>query len=367
MGSIPNPEDVVSAVYEAAVLPELWTSALDAMAGLAACEAGVLIASDGSPHTVIAANRLGMVALEKYNQGNWAPRNTQGPRTLAHGEPAFISDYDIFTPEEVETDAFYRDFLRPTGLAWGCGTAVQGPTQNRIIISLHRRFEFGPLSTEDTRRMTALRPAIARGVFLASRLRLREARNAVDALEMVGLPAAALTATGKISAANQSFSSFVPRVALDHRDRIRLVHPGADHRLAEAIARRVSTGQSHGRTIAIPGDEGEPPHTVHLIPVAGQAHDIFSALSWLLLVVPVVNRPGVSLEVLRGLFDLSPAEARVSKGILNGDTPGEIASKLGLSPETVRTQLKAVFSKMGVSRQADVVRLLTGLPVFDSD
>uniref|UniRef100_UPI003F6E656C helix-turn-helix transcriptional regulator n=1 Tax=Shinella sp. TaxID=1870904 RepID=UPI003F6E656C len=161
--------------------------------------------------------------------------------------------------------------------------------------------------------------------------------------------------------------SLVPRLALDHRDRMRLAHSGADDRLAEAIGRRVTTGEAEGRTIAIPGDEGEPPYPVHLIPVAGQAHDIFSALAWLLLVVPVVNRPGVSLEVLRGLFDLSPAEARVSKGILNGDAPAEIASKLGLSPETVRTQLKAVFSKMGVRRQADVVRLLTGLPVFDTD
>lgn len=356
-----SPEEVVSRVFEAAALPELWPDALDAMAAHAACEAGVLIASDASPHTVIAANAIGMAALQKYNEGNWAARNTQGPRTLAHGEPEFISDYDIFTPEEVERDAFYRDFLRPVGLAWGCGTAVQAPTQNRIIVSLHRRYEAGPLATDITRRMTALRPAIARGVFLASRLRLQEASNAVHVLELVGLPAAALTVSGKISAANELFQNYVPRMILDHSDRAHLSHPGADARFDETLAKRRALGRSDGVTLPIAGHQGEPPYTVHLIPVEGQAHDIFSSLSWLLLIVPVANRPGVSVEILRGLFDLSPAEARVSRGILEGEAPSDIARKSGLSAETVRSQLKAAFAKIGISRQTELVRLLAGV------
>lgn len=362
-----TPDDVVNAMLEAAVLPGLWPGALDRLAAHAACESGVLVATDGSPEPVLAANDAALPALHKYNAEGWAMRNTQGPRTLAYDEPSFISDYDIFTPEEVEQDAFYRDFLRPTGLAWGCGTAVLGPTENRIIISLHRRLEHGPLARTDTDRMTAIRPALARGAFLASRLRLQEARNTVNALDMVGLPAAALTLSGRLSAANASFQRFIPTVALDQRDRIHLRPAAADRLLAAALARRRVRIADGGTTIPIAAGDERPPLVLHLIPVAGQAHDVFSALDWLLLAIPVETRPSVGPQVLQGLFDLTPAEARVARGLLDGHALPDLAGRASVSVETVRSQLKTTLAKMGVTRQTELVRLLTGIPALDED
>jgi DNA-binding CsgD family transcriptional regulator len=54
------------------------------------------------------------------------------------------------------------------------------------------------------------------------------------------------------------------------------------------------------------------------------------------------------------------AEARVAGGISSGQTVDDIAASLSLSRETIRTQLKAVFAKVGVSRQVDLVNLLAG-------
>ena len=45
----------------------------------------------------------------------------------------------------------------------------------------------------------------------------------------------------------------------------------------------------------------------------------------------------------------------------SGLAPREAAEKLGITEETARTVLKRVFSKTGVSRQSELVALLTKL------
>jgi DNA-binding CsgD family transcriptional regulator len=44
--------------------------------------------------------------------------------------------------------------------------------------------------------------------------------------------------------------------------------------------------------------------------------------------------------------------------MLDGLSPGDIAEAHGVSVATVRTQVQAVFSRLGVQRQADLLRIL---------
>jgi DNA-binding CsgD family transcriptional regulator len=56
---------------------------------------------------------------------------------------------------------------------------------------------------------------------------------------------------------------------------------------------------------------------------------------------------------------LTPAEARVAGLIAEGRSVEEITGSLSVSSNTVRTQLKSVFTKTGVGRQAELVTLLS--------
>jgi DNA-binding CsgD family transcriptional regulator len=47
----------------------------------------------------------------------------------------------------------------------------------------------------------------------------------------------------------------------------------------------------------------------------------------------------------------------------NGDSVEQIADELGVSRETVRSQLKRVFAKTGTHRQAELLRLVLAGPV----
>jgi DNA-binding CsgD family transcriptional regulator len=80
----------------------------------------------------------------------------------------------------------------------------------------------------------------------------------------------------------------------------------------------------------------------------------------MLVVTPVDRARVASATVLQGLFDLTPAEARVAKDIGEGRSIAEIAAKNGLAVETVRSYLKAVLAKTGLHRQPELVSLLAG-------
>lgn len=76
----------------------------------------------------------------------------------------------------------------------------------------------------------------------------------------------------------------------------------------------------------------------------------------------ILRDPGRRLRLaapdLEKLFDLSPAEARLAQLLADGLSMEEAALQLGVSRNTVRSQLQAVFAKTGTNRQGDLVRLL---------
>jgi DNA-binding CsgD family transcriptional regulator len=63
-------------------------------------------------------------------------------------------------------------------------------------------------------------------------------------------------------------------------------------------------------------------------------------------------------QLLMELFDLTSAEARVALSIAAGNGAQESARALRMSAHTVHTHLRRIFRKLGVHRQADLVRVL---------
>ena len=59
-------------------------------------------------------------------------------------------------------------------------------------------------------------------------------------------------------------------------------------------------------------------------------------------------------------FGVTPAEARVAALVATAAPTREIADRLGLSENTVKTHLKAVFLKTGARNRADLMRLMLG-------
>lgn len=78
------------------------------------------------------------------------------------------------------------------------------------------------------------------------------------------------------------------------------------------------------------------------------------------LSVPVTC-PTIHLELLKSVYGLTPAEARVAIALLEGGSARNVADYLNVSPHTVRTQLKQIYAKLGVDTRARFVKLMLEL------
>jgi DNA-binding CsgD family transcriptional regulator len=67
---------------------------------------------------------------------------------------------------------------------------------------------------------------------------------------------------------------------------------------------------------------------------------------------------GISIEVLRQVYGLTPAQASVARSLFAGRSVEETAQSLGLSRNTVRTHLKQIFTRCEVNSQAELLHLL---------
>ena len=70
-----------------------------------------------------------------------------------------------------------------------------------------------------------------------------------------------------------------------------------------------------------------------------------------------VGKSTTSVEISKKLFDLTPAETALSLQLTNGLSLEESAEALGIRRNTARAHLRSIFSKTGVRRQTELVRL----------
>ena len=351
---------LVDLIYEAAAVPELWPAVLARLGSLSTSWGVGLLAFDARRNVIFTSTSEYRPHLESYAKVADKYPNPRPQRFLATGHAGFVADLEMFTQVELDQDILYRDWLYPIGIHWTAGTVIPVPSDEILVFDFARAERVGPFERETMAALDPYRPHLARAALLAHRLGLQAARNATDALQTIGLPAAALTSGGRLLVANSLFESLAPGIQIGAFDRVSFSDRSADSLLARLIDGKIESIGATPLSIPIPATEESPALIVHLLPVRLAAQDIFARAGLMLVVTAVVAPDAPLTELLHGLFDLTPAESRVARGVANGLSVAEIASISSASRETIRTQLKAVMAKTATNRQIELSRLLAG-------
>jgi DNA-binding CsgD family transcriptional regulator len=299
--------------------------------------------------------------MAEFIAGGWAEKNQRLSRTLALRYPGFVTDFDLFTPEEHASEPSYVGFFRPNGFGWVTGTAILMPSGDYAVYSFDRLLKDGPVGSDQVSQLNRIRPHLARAALLATRLQLEHAKAVTSALAAVGLPAAVLARSGRLLAANDLLQRMQKQIAFHAHNQLAFLDPAAQTLFVLALE---ALGRTNVKSIPLRAVDDEPPCVAHLLPIRGAAHDIFSRAEALLIVTSLIPSKTASTDILSGLFDLTPAEARLAGGLVEGKTLSEIAAQRGVALETLKSQLKTVFAKTGTRRQSELVGLLSaaGLP-----
>jgi DNA-binding CsgD family transcriptional regulator len=365
VGSI-NPDHLVDRIHEAAVFPEVWPDVLEDIARTVDAAGMVFITSDTAHWTgiwngVIPSPSI-QEAMSAYIRDGVASRTQATPRLLALDCAGFATDEDFFTAEEWDQDPHRAEWNRKWGYKHAAATIVRSPSEEFLVFHLERRADRPPFSRQELDKLDRFRPHLARAGLLATRWRLERMRAAAEALALVGLPALVIERTGRVVAANALIEAMTDFLRWLPKDRMALQDGRADAMLRAGLAELGTTRDGAVTSFAACSAADHSRAVVHLIPTPGKARDLFDGALGVLVVTPVMTAQAPNLALIRGLFDLTPGEARIAQGIAQGLTIDGIAADRGVSRETIRTQIKSVLAKTGTRSQKDVVSLLGAIP-----
>lgn len=355
------PDALIDRIYESAAIPELWEDTLQRLSEAVGSFGGLLfVLRDANSRWVASPGARAL--WEGFTAGGWLENNTRAIRLQNLNHAGWVHDLDLFTREELDREPVYTDFFRKIGAGWGAGTAIELPDGDSIFFTVERAYNAGPFSARDIGALDALRPHLGRSAFLSMRLAMAHAQTTVAALSAVDTAAAVVRPNGQLMATNAQMEALIPGVFLDLRARLTLASKAADDLFGAALKQLSGAGVADVASIPVKGrTEEEPSCVIQVLPVRRAASDVFSGAGFIVIANTVSIAPSPRASLLSALFDLTPAEARIARGIAELKTPATIAAENGVSRETVRTQMKAIYTKTGLNSQVALARLVAAV------
>ena len=352
--------ELIDRIYECSFVPELWPQVLRDTSKVSE-SAGASLFVTNPQVTAWTASKNTRAIAERFVADGWYWRGRLMSAIHNSRHPGFLREVDLFSPGELDEEPIFRDSWRKIGLGWGAATAFALPTGETLSIVLSRTIDQGPADAATIQRLDMLRPHLARTAVMAARLHLERAQAASQTLAALGLAALVLDETGKVLAANNLAEDLVNLVHWRSADRVTLKDRHADELLAEALTRITANDNGGVRSFPVRDSVKGALMVGHVVPIRFSARDIFARSAAVFVLMPVAAPSSPPVELVMSLFDLTPAEARIARGLAAGKTVDDLAGDNGVSPNTVRVQVRGVLEKTGCQRQTDVVALLGGI------
>lgn len=354
--------DIEQAAYEAAIVPEMWPTLLAKLGTISNSAGGALLCLNERGAHLVSAPALDRVAQRFLAEG-WMERNGRFGSVVAKGLvglPRFVNEDDYFDgPDNADNDVMVRELFRAEGFGWAAGFLAQLPHGDMIVLNMEQYYERGPIRGDDLARLDSLYPHLARAALFSGRADFERVRTAVETLTSMGMPAAALTPTGRVVLANDDFAAATHVWTTRGGDRLALHDHVADGMLSAALT-GLKLARSP-RSIPVRAETGGAiTAVIQVVPIRRAAHDVFGS-TVAIAVLSEARSGAAGASMVQSLFDLTPAELGVVQAIVAGQTVGTIARQTRRSVETVRSQLKSAMAKTGCSRQVDLVLLVRQL------
>ncbi|MGZ6017974.1 MAG: helix-turn-helix transcriptional regulator, partial [Phenylobacterium sp.] len=278
-----------------------------------------------------------------------------------------VSTADILPVEDYYRSEYFNDFMRlqDAGATLHIRLELDDSTSSAIAFGKPiRQGEFERASFEVA---TRLQPHLIRAYRLSRSLAAalgpeRDLAQAVDASSQAILLVDGgcmvrhvNQAAADLLAADKGLTVLCGRLIARHSESAREL----EHLVAAATC---VSGPQTGGAMKLPLPGQRFPLAIRVAPVPGMRMPLLGYERTALICVTDLETDVRSPESeLRSLFGLTYAEARVATAIFEGLSMREAADALGVALNTVRFQLARVYEKTGVTRQAELVKMMMRL------
>ena len=364
---------VIGALYDAAVEPERWPAALTGIADLLGAVGSQFYFWDRHQNTAPFA-----VVGRLPEDGNAAYLQYYGAidvrrQALERVPVGVVTAYGLdFDEGRFRKSEFFNDFLVPHGVPYVAGGRPFQTADLSAVIAVLRTFHQEPFGEPEVAALGRLVPHLQRAARL--HLQLREVRlqnQAVEAaLDQLTFGVVIADATGRVLIVNRAAEEMATAGdGLLLRGGCLTAHSAEE---AAALGRAVAGAAQPaarrnggaGDSLLVSRPSGRRPFAVLIAPLSADlalaaGHQSPAAL---ILITDLERQPTVLGRRLIELFGLTPAEACLAAALVAGKRLEDIVAERGVRMPTLRTQLRATLDKTGTRGQADLMRVLVGLP-----
>lgn len=365
----PTPKALIDLAYEAALDGSLWPRLLEGFGDALGGRGVALIDQNQIDSAATAAYaRIDPLAHQLYVDYFAARNPYQSPKRWER-RPRRINltvltgDEQIPTSQLVRTE-FHNDFSSRFEMhqMLGMGLAVRG--DNAVVLSTYRTDKDAPFGRHEIALGRKLQPHFIRAFRLSTRLQRERSISGVYSRILDGSNRCIflLDDLGRVMAANKPAE--VLTIAADGLkvERGRLSAITAHHTAKlEAVTLRAAQGREGG-ALLLPRRSGRAPYSLIAAPIRREIEWPFGQHpAAIVSVTDPESGMRIPGAVLRDLYGMTPAEARVAAEVLTGLEPKAIAEKLRLKLTTVRVHIMHIMAKTETKRHSELVRLLTQL------
>ncbi|ALA60505.1 helix-turn-helix transcriptional regulator [Nitrospira moscoviensis] len=361
--------DLIGRIYDAALDASLWPSVLLDLVKLTKSHTGNFAVLDLTTKATQPIAALDMPAkcfsdYEKYfwQKDIWTPKPDAFDVGVVYTSQQHVSDQELARSE------FYHDWMKPIGLFHGLGGIPLVEDHKMFLAGMHRPLRSGrPYRAADVREVQRLFPHLKRAFQIHRRLDglTAERDTLAEAADRLPRGVFAVAADGRLLWVNRLGEALCREADgfTIQRGCLATALPGETGRLRQLLHHCQQTGTGaglgSGGAMLVSRPSGLRPYIALVSPLRagrGRLDDRLPAA--VVFVADPERMPGVSIDRLTKLYGLTRAEAELALQLAGGLDLRDIASAMGKTLNTLRTQLKQVFQKTGTARQAELVRLV---------
>ena len=357
------PQDLLEAIYDAALEPERWRETLTQIAAHVGGHGGHVLLWD-EIGVVQFSTQVGQAIEESEANRLYAEHYGAIDPRRVHSMSLPVGDWlvchRLHDDRFVSSNEFYQDFYLPVlGARYMTGARLADESGLHALLAVARRNEPSsrPFEEESLRLLRQMTPHLSR----AARIHLQMARLRATltereaALDRLGIPLAIVDRKSMVCFANREAETILAdasgplRTALG---RLRAAIPAESNRLEHAIDAAV-THRLGDSVVVHTGTSAAVLYctVVPLSPRSVLVADWQRPLAMVMLTSPR-RKVQVGPDMLASLFGLTAAESRLAMALADGATASECADRFAVAIATVRAQIRAIFVKVGVNRQA---------------
>jgi DNA-binding CsgD family transcriptional regulator len=379
---------LIELIYEGTTRLDAWEWSLASICDWLGARDAIIFTPFHAPDIggFIVSHNMSPAMLELWGT-KYLPYDIWAQRCMEKGlvtTGVVLRDQQIVTEQEFLSSVIYRELLAPAGIGRVLTGIVFGGSDNRgvaVACSCHRRFA-DPFTEEDAGKFELLLPHISRAMGVMSRLRDAEFRVATSLAALDRLPTAVLLfgADGAVSFANAAAHRALkgrdglylrPRWGKSDEVELRAETTSGQQALAQSVRDAISPGagsiKHFSRAVVISRPSGKPPLLLHFssLPRENEFGAGTAAPRAIAFLSNCDNKVRLSLDVMKSAYGLTQAECRVAQLIAEGCTNEELVDRLQITINTVKTQLRQIYSKTNTRNRARLVKLLMAFAISD--